>query len=218
MTPRTPRTDLRDKREREILEAAAAVFAKRGFQTARVIDVARQAGIGKGTIYEYFKSKDDLFIQLFDWYCRQASTSMLEEIVSSSDSVVETLRRSGESVIKSGQEMLWLYPLTMEFWAASTLPEFRDRLMAEFREFYERFRSAFAELIEKGIDRGELSPTVDPNAVAAVLVSTFDGLFLQAWFDRSFDAVASGRHFLEIVLRGMATRGSEVRSDKEAKT
>jgi hypothetical protein len=53
---------------------------------------------------------------------------------------------------------------------------------------------------------------VDPEAVAAVLVSAYDGLFLQAWFDPSFDPVTSGRHFLEIVLKGMAAERPERRT------
>jgi hypothetical protein len=100
--------------------------------------------------------------------------------------------------------MLPFYPLTMEFWSASTAPEFRERLVEEFRDLYRRFRAALADAIRAGIARGELGSHVNPEAVAAVLVSAYDGLFLQAWFDPSFDPVASGRHFLEILLKGMA--------------
>ena len=53
------------KRER-ILEAAERVFAQRGFYTAKVADIAREAGVADGTIYLYFKSKDDLLISLFE--------------------------------------------------------------------------------------------------------------------------------------------------------
>ncbi len=53
------------KRER-ILDAAERVFAQRGFYTAKVADIAREAGVADGTIYLYFKSKDDLLISLFE--------------------------------------------------------------------------------------------------------------------------------------------------------
>ena len=53
------------KRER-ILEAAERVFALRGFYAAKVADIAREAGVADGTIYLYFKSKDDLLISLFE--------------------------------------------------------------------------------------------------------------------------------------------------------
>jgi AcrR family transcriptional regulator len=204
LSPRKPRPDLRDSKEKEILEAAAAVFAERGFRTTRVADVAERAGIGKGTVYEYFRSKEDLFLRLFDWYTNEAFASMRGELEGPTGSAVDALRRSCETLLASCQQMLPLYPLTMEFWAASTAPEFRDRLVDEFRELYRRFRSALAGAIRAGIEQGELGPHVDPDAVAAVLVSSYDGLFLQAWFDPSFDPVGSGRHFLEVLLRGMA--------------
>jgi AcrR family transcriptional regulator len=204
LSPRKPRPDLRDKKEREILEAAAAVFAEQGFRTTRVADVAERAGIGKGTVYEYFRSKEDLFLRLFDWYTNEAFASMLGELQEPSSSAVDVLRRSGETLLASCQKMLPFYPLTMEFWSASTAPEFRERLVEEFRELYRRFRGALAGAIRAGIEQGEMGSHVNPDAVAAVLVSAYDGLFLQAWFDPSFDPVASGRHFLEMLLKGMA--------------
>jgi TetR/AcrR family fatty acid metabolism transcriptional regulator len=54
-----------DKRER-ILLAAERIFARHGFFAAKVSDVAKEAGVADGTIYLYFKSKDDLLISLFE--------------------------------------------------------------------------------------------------------------------------------------------------------
>src|SRR5215813_13570772 len=54
-----------DKRER-ILDAAERVFAQHGFFAARVSEIAREAGVADGTIYLYFKSKDELLISLFE--------------------------------------------------------------------------------------------------------------------------------------------------------
>src|SRR5215471_3787056 len=61
-----------DKRER-ILAAAERVFARRGFFAARVSEIAKDAGVADGTIYLYFKSKDDLLISLFELRMRQVN-------------------------------------------------------------------------------------------------------------------------------------------------
>jgi TetR/AcrR family fatty acid metabolism transcriptional regulator len=58
-------SDPRDKRRR-IHDAAIQVFAEKGFYSARVSDIARAAGVADGTIYLYFKNKDDLLISLFE--------------------------------------------------------------------------------------------------------------------------------------------------------
>src|SRR5881398_356079 len=54
-----------DKRD-AILRAATDVFASRGFFNAQVADVARAAGVAAGTVYLYFRSKDDLLVSIFD--------------------------------------------------------------------------------------------------------------------------------------------------------
>src|SRR5947209_17606495 len=63
-----------DKRAR-ILEAAIQVFASRGFHTATVAEIARAAGVADGTIYLYFKSKDDLLLKLFEEKMQELSAS-----------------------------------------------------------------------------------------------------------------------------------------------
>lgn len=57
-------TDLKHKRRKQILNAALEVFIKKGFHTGTVEDIANNAGLGKGTIYEYFNSKQDIFEQM----------------------------------------------------------------------------------------------------------------------------------------------------------
>ncbi len=66
---------MHDKRE-QILEAALTVFSCKGFHNARMIEIARQAGVGKGTVYEYFASKSDLFYQMAE----REATRYLREI------------------------------------------------------------------------------------------------------------------------------------------
>ena len=74
--------DRTDKRAR-ILDAAIKVFAGRGFHSATVAEIARAAGVADGTIYLYFKGKEDLLLRLFDEkmndLLREAKAALLEE-------------------------------------------------------------------------------------------------------------------------------------------
>jgi TetR/AcrR family fatty acid metabolism transcriptional regulator len=67
-----------DKRER-ILAAAERVFARCGFFAARVSEIAKDAGVADGTIYLYFKSKDDLLISLFENRMKQVNELLARE-------------------------------------------------------------------------------------------------------------------------------------------
>src|SRR5678815_5713534 len=69
------------KRER-ILDAAEKIFARDGFFAAKVADVAKDAGVADGTIYLYFKSKDDLLISLFERRMRQLNETLRKTIAS----------------------------------------------------------------------------------------------------------------------------------------
>src|SRR6476659_5828599 len=66
-----------DKRER-ILAAAERIFARHGFFAAKVSDVAKEAGVADGTIYLYFKNKDDLLISLFERRMQEVNERLRE--------------------------------------------------------------------------------------------------------------------------------------------
>jgi AcrR family transcriptional regulator len=62
----SPRPNVSDERKVQILNAAESVFTKKGFDEARMDDIAEKTGLSKGTLYLYFKSKDDLIIAILD--------------------------------------------------------------------------------------------------------------------------------------------------------
>src|SRR5215813_14960280 len=70
----------RNSKYEAILRAAARVFAQSGYFNAKVSDVARTAGVADGTVYLYFKNKDDLLASIFSW--------AMEEFISSAKSAL----------------------------------------------------------------------------------------------------------------------------------
>src|ERR671922_2170619 len=62
----SPRPNVSDERKSQILNAAEDVFTQKGFDEARMDDIADKTGLSKGTLYLYFKSKDDLIIAILD--------------------------------------------------------------------------------------------------------------------------------------------------------
>jgi AcrR family transcriptional regulator len=67
----SPRPDVSEERKNQILEAAVAVFARGGFQQSRMDDSAEQAGLSKGALYLYDKSKDALIVALLTYFFAQ---------------------------------------------------------------------------------------------------------------------------------------------------
>jgi AcrR family transcriptional regulator len=194
----------RGNKKKRIVEAAAQVFALNGYSNAAVADIARQANIGKGTVYEYFQSKEDLFFAVFEWFQKKTEKAAVVGISDLGGGAADRLSALNDSLMKLWDEIKDVFALVMEFWAASSSIQMRQRLKGAFKQMYDDYRRIVSALIEDGIKSGEFRPDVKPEPVAAALVGTWDALFLQAWFDESFDPVATAKDFMDTVLHGLA--------------
>jgi AcrR family transcriptional regulator len=193
-------------KKENIIRAAIRVFAQNGYAATRIIDVARAAGIGKGTIYEYFRSKEDLFFAVFQQVMQDSEAPMAAAVASECGSVSQQLKILGEGLISSWLGKLELYSLVMEFWSATTISASRERFKAAFQEGYQAFRQALAALIQEGMDRGEFASDTRPVEVASGLIGMWDALLLQAWIDNTFNALGTSRTCLAVILRGLGAR------------
>ncbi len=192
-----------DKKKR-IIEAAARVFAQKGYAGAAVADIAVKAEIGKGTIYAYFDSKEDLFFAVFEWFMLQTGAAAKVSISHLGGSAAQRLEALSDSIMGMWDEIQDAFILTIEFWAASSSSQMRERFKDAFRRMYEEFRAIVVSLIRDGIERGEFRSDVNAESVAAALVGTWDALFLQAWFEKNFDPLITARNFLKVVIRGLS--------------
>jgi AcrR family transcriptional regulator len=192
-----------NKRE-QIVEAAARVFARNGYSNAVVADIAAEANIGKGTVYAYFKSKEDLFFAVFEWFQKKTEIAATVSISALGGSASDRLKALNNTLMGLWEEIKDVFVLVMEFWAASSSTQIRQRFKAAFKQLYDDYRRIVSALIQEGIKSGEFRSDVKPEPVAAALVGTWDALFLQAWFDDSFDPAATAKDFLDTVLQGLS--------------
>jgi len=195
----------RKDRKQVITEAAARVFAQEGYAGASVADIAKAADVGKGTIYEYFRSKDELFFAVFEWFMQKTGAAAKASISAIDDTAAQRLTALNDAVMSQWDQLRDGYTLVMEFWAASSSSQMRDQFRKVFKQGYRDFREIVASLIADGVERGEFRPNIDSRAIASSLVGTWDALLLQAWFDSSFDPLAAARQFLQVVLRGLSS-------------
>ena len=193
-----------DKRER-ILAAAKKVFAQRGFAGATISEIALEAEIGKGTVYEYFKSKEDLFFAVFEWFIEQEAAALKVDISVLGQSVSERLVALSESVINQWAHLKDEFTLMMEFWAASASSQIRDRFRQAFRTLYGHYRAIIVDLLHEGISRGEYPAGLAVDSIAAAMVGAWDAMFLQAWFDDDFDLHQVSADFIQVMIRGLRT-------------
>jgi len=176
MTPK--RIDPKEKSEL-ILSAATRVFSEKGYSAAKIDRIAELAGVGKGTVYEYFDSKEALFFAVFDQFMEKMLEGARRPLQNTSGSAIQRLNRMACSVLMEYEELEPLFPLIFEFWAASGsgVLRKRERIAGLFQNIYNELRAMCASILRSGIESGEFISTADPEALAAVIVGSFDGLF-----------------------------------------
>lgn len=174
-----------DKRER-LVKAAAEVFAAKGYAGTRVADIAERAEVGKGTVYEYFSSKEELLFAVFESVNARIADrldSTLAEGGLARDQLLRLLAIGADVV----HEQMDLQPVVLDFWAASRGKDSEERYRESVVASYVFFRKVVADFIRNGQDRGEFRVDVDVEAFATTVVAAVDGLSVQHYFDRSVD-------------------------------
>jgi AcrR family transcriptional regulator len=195
-----------DKRLR-LVEAACAVFAEKGYASTRVAEIAERAGVGKGTVYEYFSSKEELLFAVFESINTDISSRMNDALAAggSAEEQLHNVLRLGAEVIS---EQVDLQPVILDFWAASRGKDFEKTYRRAVVASYTFFRNLVADFIRGGQKRGEFKASVNAEALAAVVVATVDGLGIQLSFDRSIDPHAITGAFGRLLYESLTTESS----------
>lgn len=161
------------KRER-ILDAAIKVFAAEGFYNAKVSQIAHEAGVADGTIYLYFKSKDDLLINLFEDRMERVNANLREAIDTESTAVARLKRivKLHLELVEQNRDMAEV--ISVELRQSSKF--IREYSNPKFAEFLRTIAGAVVE----GQRTGELRTGIDPYVFARALFGALDEIAL-AW-------------------------------------
>jgi AcrR family transcriptional regulator len=198
-------------RREAIVDAAHAVFARKGYTAAGVADLAAELGIGHGTVYRYFDNKRDVAAAVLD----RALERIAQVIAAEPADRTDTLAGYRAQVERIGQRLLELFTtdralgrLVFVDLAAVDEP-MRDRL----RSAYDLFAEYTAAYLRNGVGKGFLRAGLDVQTTARVVnAMVFEGA---AEVSRADDPEAVGRHWVDAVTAlmfdGLAARPSRRR-------
>ncbi len=191
------------EKKNRIIAAAITTFAQKGYAGTRIVEVAQAAGIGKGTIYEYFRSKEELFFETLEFLLSEAAEDTAALAGTLEGPMARRLMILAEHVITDWMQKLDLYGLVLEFWSATAALPGRRRFREAFKKGYEGFRLQLATLINAGMASGEFKADVDTEQIAAALIGSWDALLFQAWLDPEFDPLSATRDHMQLVVVGL---------------
>lgn len=196
----TDRSIAQEEKRRLILDAAVRVFARKGYHTCRVGDIAAEAGVAHGLLYHYFSSKEELLETVF----RENWGELLDAIsrVEASDEPPrEQLRHVAAILLRSWRRAPDLVRvLVKEIGRSPTLPSRVDQLAEVFR--------AIARIVERGQADGEFRADVEPRLAAWIFYGAIEEI-LTGWVfgtleDEDEDVAAAERAVLDLVVGGLS--------------
>lgn len=209
MTQRARTHEAKDQRRRAFLAAALEEFFEGGFTASTMDDIAGRAGFSKGTLYLYFDSKEDLFVQLIQ------SIAMPN---------VERIERIAESIESAPAALRALLSMAPTLVRESELPRIVKVLIAESGAFPEvvqgyreqvldRVLAAVARILERGHDTGELAvrdaQLTARLAIAPILLSAIWRVVFETDDDRVDLDALFGLH-ADTLLRGLSGAEGEI--------
>jgi len=158
----------KEERRKQILEMSIKVFTKQGYHKAKIEDIANEANIGKGTVYQYFTSKKELFKEMVA-YCMVGYNSQLEAIIDSQLDIKDKL------VALSDFHDVYIRE---HFDIAQMILSQTELLSKEMKEWIMREKVTTHQLIEMMIDMGiekkEIRPDIEREVAALAILGTLN--------------------------------------------
>jgi AcrR family transcriptional regulator len=198
----SPRPDVIEERRNQILEAAMAVFARQGFEQARMDDIAQEVGLSKGALYLYFKSKDAIISAILQFFFSRAMKKLQGFLESEGPpSVREQLLRLNQYYVGEMKWMVSMLPISLQFYAVAAR---QKAVRQSLKRYFKDYREVLTALVQRGIDRGEFRQT-QAEEVAIAVTALYEGLALLWMVDP--DATTweqTGERSLLLLLDGLA--------------
>lgn len=169
----------REETRRRLMDAGLVLFARKGYDGATLDEVAHAAGYSKGAVYVHFPSKEDLFLSILEERVPLLQQRLLNAI--SQDGALVSRVQAALDVFLAECRQNPAWPgLLIEFWARAQ----RDsRVRQRLADMYASWRTFAADLLQHGVDLGEIPPMIAPRATASALIAMVDGLILQTQLD-----------------------------------
>lgn len=147
----SPRPNVSEERRAQIIESAIKVFARQGFASTRMDDVAIESDMSKGLLYWYFKSKDEIIIAIADLLFG-AEFRKLQSLSVECQTARACLESYLEIFIADVQGMLKVAPVIYEFYALA----FRNVTVRKvMQEYLGRFVAILEPIVQHGMENGE---------------------------------------------------------------
>ncbi len=192
--------DKEQKRE-HLLHAALAMFKKKPFDKVTVEDIAGEAGVSKGVVYLYFKSKDELYMALLE----HVFTELFEEFATHPeiDDPVEQIEHVLLEGLEPWEQETEFMRFFIFYWGKNTGTKTDLAIQKKLRNSFRHNREHIEEIYLRGVESGVFKE-FDPKHVSTVVMAISEFIPMQWILDPgAFSLKDAGKEALDIFLKGI---------------
>ena len=195
-----PQFDTKEKNAKyhRILEAAVKIFAKQGFHQSTVAQIAKEAGVADGTIYLYFKNKDDILVQFFSYRTKQVFEQFQAEVdraANSLDKLRNLIRRHLEEFQRDRDGAIVYQVETHQY---NRLAE------AQIKEMSKMYLDLIVDIVEQGQQEGTIRKELYVGLVKRFIIGAVDEV-INTWIhaDENYDLVTMADPLVDLFIKGI---------------
>ena len=195
-----------------LMKAAMSAFIKKGLNRCTMDDVAREAEVGKGTSYLYFKSKEELMVVMYEHYALQSIELQKQFVAEAGDmSPRKLLEEICKELLADAIRHRPVFGLWFQFLALSSAPGLRNTVKKILAKNYSGHSAYLEEILERGIQLGEFHRNINKRAIAVSLTSMLEGLLVRDYADKELvDLENDYLSMTTLILDGISTdRGTQ---------
>ena len=188
-----------EDKHQKIIKAALRVFAKKGFYNSRVSEIAKEAAVADGTIYLYFKNKDDILISVFETEMKKMINGMKRELSKCRDPIekVKMYAFKHLNMITENQE-----------WAEVAQVELRQssKFMREYvKDHYIDYLNIFAYIIQEGQEKGIFKESINTGIAKRAFFGALDemGRYWVLSRSRRYSVEESAEQISNMFIKGV---------------
>ncbi|MBN2569524.1 MAG: TetR/AcrR family transcriptional regulator [Deltaproteobacteria bacterium] len=162
-------------RKRKILEAALTIFAEKGVKDTTISEISKAAGVSDATVYEYFKSKEDLLFAIPEKKTTE-SLEFMEKIIPYIDDPVSQVR----AIVR---EYLNLYQINPDYGALIVLhlKSYKKFSQTSAYKSVQKAANILLDCLKRGIDDGNFREDMDPYLIRSMILGTIENLCIK-WY------------------------------------
>ena len=159
----SPKIVDKEKKRANIRDSAMVVFGKKGYTKTRMIDIAKKAKIGKGTIYEYFSSKEEIFSEIFKHFFADVEKSIESALTEIEDPIKKLMLIIHETTGRLADEKGDFIDIMLDFWTEGIREKDKESMHAlQLDQLYGSYRELIGNVLNEGMEKGTFK-TMDSN-------------------------------------------------------